>query len=253
MIWAGCSFCCFPFFGNTCSAQCPSRPCCSTFESMPKPSSRTMMRKCFAEYSSSDFDLIRVRMAERICKRLAHDAISFVADEGMQLLRRAFHDDAIVFRLFIYKLLPNVRERNTKGEDGGTYPGSTSRAAYSLPGCVWLDHVESGLIVVTHSTDQQPCACVDYHPISTLRNLTLLFSSKSSHTPKALANFSPAVGAQRQPWVSKTANGANAESVRHVRPEPFQGSRKLVGGRLSQGCRCAPTAGLKLANAYSVN
>jgi hypothetical protein len=35
-------------------------------------------------------------------------------------------------------------------------------------------------------------------------------------TPEALANSSPVVGAQRQPWVTKTIN-TNAESVRPVR------------------------------------
>jgi hypothetical protein len=45
-------------------------------------------------------------------------------------------------------------------------------------------------------------------------------------TPKAFANFSPTVGAERQPWVSKLKLIRNAESV-HQLSNPFQGSKYI--------------------------
>jgi hypothetical protein len=68
-------------------------------------------------------------------------------------------------------------------------------------------------------------------------------------TPKALANFSPAVGAQRQPWDTSATGGLNPER-RLATGEPFQGCNELLGSTPAFSL-CSNT-GLKLANAFSV-
>jgi hypothetical protein len=47
------------------------------------------------------------------------------------------------------------------------------------------------------------------------------FPDQFEDTPKALANFSPAVGAQRQPWVDGNKETNNPERVRQP-PNPFR-------------------------------
>src|SRR5215213_11571295 len=69
------------------------------------------------------------------------------------------------------------------------------------------------------------------------------------NTPKALANWSPGFEHRENPG-SFTGNPSNPERVRQLAnvfsvPDLFQ-SR-------THGCRYAPTAGLKLANAFGVN
>ena len=70
------------------------------------------------------------------------------------------------------------------------------------------------------------------------------------HTPKAFANSSPAVGAQRQPWVcdQNFCKPCKGYSCTCLTLSALM-SRFIF---VSQGCRCAPTAGLELANAFGV-
>jgi hypothetical protein len=68
-------------------------------------------------------------------------------------------------------------------------------------------------------------------------------------TPKALANWSPGFEHRETPG-DFTGNSLNPEKGSAV-GERFQRSQ-LSQSRI-QGCRYAPTAGLKLANAFGVN
>ena len=52
--------------------------------------------------------------------------------------------------------------------------------------------------------------------------------SVGTNTPKAFANFSPVVGAQRQHWDFKIKKALNPERVRHVRVNPFRVNGSLV-------------------------
>ena len=60
-------------------------------------------------------------------------------------------------------------------------------------------------------------------------------------TPKASANLSPVVGAERQPWVHKQISSLNPERVLRL-ANPFR--VLLLYLLLTQGCRSAPTTGL---------
>src|SRR5690349_23309442 len=75
-----------------------------------------------------------------------------------------------------------------------------------------------------------------------------LFELKS--TPKAFANFRPAVGAQRQPWVSLRKNAFNPERV-YPGPNPFR--VRLISLKLVPELSLRSNSGLKLANAFGVS
>ena len=67
------------------------------------------------------------------------------------------------------------------------------------------------------------------------------------NTPKAFANISP--GFEHRENLGHDSNYDQTLKGFGSR-QPFQGSRIFMFW--SQGCRCAPTAGLKLANAFGV-
>src|SRR5215204_1608008 len=70
------------------------------------------------------------------------------------------------------------------------------------------------------------------------------------NTPKAFANFSPGVGAQRQPWDQNINSDRTLKGfATRLTLSGFGPDLKM----LSQGSRDARTAGLKLANAFGVN
>jgi hypothetical protein len=69
-------------------------------------------------------------------------------------------------------------------------------------------------------------------------------------TPQALANCSPAVGAQRQPWVIVSKSISTLKGLFLHTPNAFSVNSSLYV--VTQGCRYAPTAGLQLANAFGV-
>jgi len=57
-----------------------------------------------------------------------------------------------------------------------------------------------------------------------------------SNTPKAFANFSPAVGAKRQPWVRDNKKRINPERLGVCWNNPFK-VQTIVVCAVSQGCR----------------
>jgi hypothetical protein len=75
-------------------------------------------------------------------------------------------------------------------------------------------------------------------------------SEMAGPTPKALANFSPRVGAQRQPWDSNV-NSFIKPCKGSAIGERFQ-RFALISNRVPRVVASLPTAGLKLANAFGV-
>src|SRR5690349_1097348 len=76
--------------------------------------------------------------------------------------------------------------------------------------------------------------------------------SACSGTPKALADVSPGSERSDNPGLGNIKQQINAESVRHVRNEPFSGFTGNID-ELTQGCRSRSNPGLILANAFGVN
>src|ERR1043165_4917712 len=67
-------------------------------------------------------------------------------------------------------------------------------------------------------------------------------------TPKALANFSPGLERQRQPWDQPQKNSTLKGFAKGGTPSGFRAISRFS----SQGCRWRSNPGLKLANAFGV-
>jgi hypothetical protein len=74
--------------------------------------------------------------------------------------------------------------------------------------------------------------------------------SLAEFTPEAFANFSPGFEHRENPGELHRKNRSNPARVRQL-ANAF--SVPVLFQSRTQGCRCAPTAGLKLANAFGVN
>ena len=62
---------------------------------MPRPSSRTSIRRSPGVVFELDLDRRRTRMAERVDQALPADPVDFVSHRGIEPPRFSFHDDAV--------------------------------------------------------------------------------------------------------------------------------------------------------------
>ena len=72
-------------------------------------------------------------MTKCIRQSLAADTISFVANDRVQLARRAFNDHAVVFHLFIAELLRGSRESRFQTISVATRRTKTTNRAAPVP------------------------------------------------------------------------------------------------------------------------
>src|SRR5678816_935714 len=59
-----------------------------------------------------DLNLVRLRVAKRVCQCLTTYSISFIANNRVQRPRRSFHDHTAIFWLFTAELLSSACERS---------------------------------------------------------------------------------------------------------------------------------------------